>query len=110
MNISKKYQGICLDGRDITYNIMPDADVKFFLTASIKVRALRRTKELRKNGFNVSINEVYKSIKNRDKSDYSRSIAPLKITKGAIKINTTNLTIRKTFLILKDKIDKKIIS
>ena len=91
------------------YNIMPDADVKFFLTASIKVRALRRTKELRKNGFNVSINEVYKSIKNRDKSDYSRSVAPLKITKDAIKINTTNLTIRKTFLILKDKIDKKII-
>ncbi|WP_415290754.1 (d)CMP kinase [Candidatus Pelagibacter sp. Uisw_136] len=109
VNISKKYQGICLDGRDITYNIMPDADVKFFLTASIKVRALRRTKELRKNGFNVSINEVYKSIKNRDKSDYSRSVAPLKITKDAIKINTTNLTIRKTFLILKDKIDKKII-
>ena len=110
MNISKKYKGICLDGRDITYNIMPDADVKFFLTASIKVRALRRTKELRKKGFNISVNEVYKSIKNRDKSDYSRSIAPLKITKDTIKIDTTNLTIRKTFSILKDKIEKKIIS
>ena len=108
INISKRYRGICLDGRDITYNIMPDADVKFFLTASIKIRALRRTKELNKNGYNTSINEVYKSIKSRDKSDYTRSIAPLKITKDAIKINTSNLTIRKTFLILKNKIDKKL--
>ena len=87
---------------------MPDADVKFFLTASIKVRALRRTKELNKNGYNTSINKVYKSIKSRDKSDYTRSIAPLKITKDAIKINTSNLTIRKTFLILKNEIDKKL--
>ena len=85
---------------------MPDANVKFFLTASIKVRALRRTKELKKNGYNTSINEVYKSIKSRDKSDYTRSIAPLKITKDAIKINTSNLTIRKTFLILKNMIKK----
>ena len=45
-NISNKYKGICLDGRDITYNIMPDADIKIFLTASLKTRALRRAKEL----------------------------------------------------------------
>lgn len=107
-NIPKKYKGVCLDGRDITYNIMPDADVKFYLTASIKTRALRRTKELKKINFNVSYNNVYESIKKRDESDFNRKIAPLKITKDAHKINTTNLTIKKTFNKIRNIIDKKI--
>ena len=107
-NIPKKYNGVCLDGRDITYNIMSDADVKFYLTASIKTRALRRTKELKKINFNVSYNNVYESIKKRDESDFNRKIAPLKITKDAHKINTTNLTKKKTFNKIRNIIDKKI--
>ena len=107
-NIPKKYNGVCLDGRDITYNIMPDANVKFYLTASIKTRALRRTKELKKINCNVSYNNVYESIKKRDESDFNRKIAPLKITKDAHKINTTHLTIKKTFNKIKNIIDKKI--
>ena len=46
-NPPKKYRGSCLDGRDITYNIVPDADFKFFITANVKIRALRRFKELK---------------------------------------------------------------
>ena len=74
----KKYSGSCLDGRDITYNIIPDADFKFFITANIKTRALRRYKELNKLKMKISFEEVLKTIKLRDKRDYSRKIAPLK--------------------------------
>jgi len=74
-NPPKKYNGSCLDGRDITYKIMPDADFKFFITASPKTRALRRYKELKKSNKKISLSEVLKSIKKRDKSDYNRKIS-----------------------------------
>ena len=99
-----------MDGRDITYNIMPDADVKFYLTASIKIRAFRRAKELKKSNFNVSYDNVYESILKRDKSDRNRKIAPLKMTKDAYKIDTTNLTIKETFNKIRKIIDKKILT
>ena len=62
-NFPKKYNGSCLDGRDITYKIVPDAEFKFFITASTKVRAKRRYKELKKLGKGVSYKEILKSIK-----------------------------------------------
>ena len=104
----KKYSGSCLDGRDITYNIVPDADFKFFINANVKTRALRRYKELKKLKMNISYKEVLKSIKLRDKRDYSRKIAPLKKTKDSVLINTTNLSKRACFLKIKKIIDKKI--
>ena len=104
----KKYSGSCLDGRDITYNIVPDADFKFFITANIKTRALRRYRELSKLNMKISFKEVLKSIELRDKRDYSRKIAPLKKTKDSILINTTNLSKRACFLKIKKIIDKKI--
>ena len=104
----KKYNGSCLDGRDITYKIMPDADFKFFITANTKIRALRRFKELKKFNKKISFNKVLKSIKKRDKSDYNRKISPLKKTQDSILINTTNLTKRSCFLKIKQIIDKKI--
>ena len=91
-NPPKKYNGSCLDGRDITYKIIPDADFKFFITASAKTRALRRFKELKSLNKKISLEEVLKSIKKRDKSDYNRKISPLKKTQDSILINTTNLT------------------
>ena len=103
----KRYSRSCLDGRDITYNIVPDADFKFFITANIKIRALRRYKELRQLNMKISYKEVLKSIKLRDKRDYSRKIAPLKKTKDSILINTTNLSKRACFLKIKKIIDKK---
>ncbi len=104
----KKYAGSCLDGRDITYKIIPDADFKFFITANIRTRALRRYKELRQLKKKVSFKEVLKSLKNRDKSDYNRRISPLKKTKDSILINTTNLSKRACFLKIKKIMDLKI--
>ncbi len=107
-NPPKKYNGSCLDGRDITYNIVPDADFKFFITANAKIRALRRYKELKGLKKKVPYLEVLKSIKKRDKSDLNRKIAPLKKTKDSLLINTTNLNKRSCFLKLKKIIDRKL--
>ena len=107
-NPPKKYFGSCLDGRDITYNIVPDADMKFFITANVKVRANRRFKELKSLDKKISYNEVLKSIKKRDKNDYNRKISPLKKTKDSVLINTSNLTKRACFLKIKKLIDKKL--
>ena len=107
-NPPKKYNGSCLDGRDITYNIVPDAEFKFFITASVKTRALRRYKELKSLKKIISYDEVLKSIKKRDKSDYNRRISPLKKTKDSVLINTTNLSKRACFLKIKKIIDRKI--
>ena len=107
-NPPKKYDGSCLDGRDITYNIVPDADFKFYITANLKTRALRRYKELKLIKKNISYKEVLKSIKNRDKSDFSRKISPLKKTKDSLLINTTNLTKRSCFLKIKKIIDRNL--
>ena len=108
-NPPKNFKGSCLDGRDITYKIVPDADLKFFITANVKTRALRRYKELKKLNKKISYNEVLKSIKKRDKSDYNRKFSPLKKTKDSLLINTTNLTKRACFLKIKKIIDKKYI-
>ena len=107
-NPPKKYDGSCLDGRDITYNIIPDADLKFFITANLKTRAKRRFIELKRLKKGLTYNEVLKSIKNRDKSDYNRRISPLKKTKDSMLINTTNLSKRACFLKIKKIIDRKI--
>ena len=87
---------------------MKDATVKFFITASLKVRALRRFKELKSLKKKITYGEVLKSIKKRDKNDFNRKISPLKKTKDSILINTTNLTKRSCFLKIKKIMDKKI--
>ena len=107
-NPPKKYKGSVLDGRDIGSVIVPDADVKLFISASIKVRALRRYKELKAKNNKISYQEVLKSIKKRDKSDINRKISPLKKTKESILINTSNLSISSCFLKIKKIIDRKI--
>ena len=107
-NPPNKYKGSCLDGRDITYNIVPDADFKFFVTADIKTRAKRRYKELKGIKENITYNEVLKSIIKRDKSDFNRKVYPLKKTKDSILINTTKLSKRACFLKIKKIIDRKL--
>ena len=108
-NPPKKYNGSCLDGRDITYKIIPNAEFKFFISANIATRAKRRFLELKRFNQKIHYNEVLKSIKKRDKSDYNRKISPLKKTKDSILINTTNLSKRACFLKIKKIIDKKLI-
>tara|TARA_B110000027_G_C15948813_1_gene224661 strand:+ start:23 stop:676 length:654 start_codon:yes stop_codon:yes gene_type:complete len=107
-NPPNKYNGSCLDGRDICSVIVPDADFKFFITANVKTRALRRYKELKKKNKKITLQEVLKSIKKRDKSDYNRKISPLKKTKDSVLINSSNLTIRACFLKIKQIIDRKL--
>ena len=107
-NPPKRYKGSCLDGRDICSVIVPDADIKLFITANLKTRSLRRFKELKTKKNTITFQEVLKSIKKRDKSDINRKISPLKKTKDSILINTTNLSIRRSFLKIKKIIDRKI--
>ena len=107
-NPPKRFKGSCLDGRDITYNIIPDAEFKFFITANVKTRAQRRFKELNRLNKSISFQEVLKSIKKRDKSDYNRKISPLKKTKDSVLLNTSKLTKRACFLKIKKIIDGKI--
>ena len=106
----KKYAGSCLDGRDICSVIVPDADVKLFITANLRTRAFRRYKELKTKNKNISYHEVLKSVKKRDKSDINRKISPLKKTKDSILLNTSNLSIRRCFLKIKKIIDRKIVT
>ena len=107
-NPPKKYKGSCLDGRDICSVIVPDADIKLFITANIKTRAMRRFRELKAQNNEISYQDVLKSIKKRDKSDIKRKISPLKKTNDSILLNTSNLSIRRCFLKIKKIIDKKI--
>ena len=106
-NPPKRFDGSCLDGRDITYKIIPDANFKFFITANIRTRALRRYNELKGLNKRINYKDVVKNIKKRDKSDYNRKISPLKKTKDSILINTSNLSKRACFLKIKKIIDRK---
>ena len=107
-NPPKKFRGSILDGRASPGVIVKDATIKFFITANIKIRALRRFKELKSLKRKITYEEVLKSIKKRDKSDYQRRYSPLKKTKDSILINTSNLTKRACFLKIKRIIDKKL--
>ena len=108
-NPPKGFNGSCLDGRDITYKIIPDADFKFFLTANINTRAKRRYKELKRINKKIKFSDVLKNIKKRDKNDFQRKVSPLKKTKDLILIDTTNLTIKSCFLKLKKLLIEKFI-
>ena len=104
----KKYKGSILDGRDITSVVVPDADVKLYVTASLIVRTKRRYKELKKLRKKVRYKEVLKSMKNRDRHDRTRKHSRLKRTRDSHLINTTNLTIRESFLKTKKIVDRKL--
>jgi cytidylate kinase len=84
---------IVVDGRDIGTEVLPNSDIKIFLTASLEERARRRWKELKERGENVSFQDVLKEIEERDKADSTRSISPLRPAKDAIVIDTTDKTI-----------------
>ena len=81
---------VIMDGRDIGTVVLPNADVKIFLTASPIERAKRRHEELIRNGNKISYEEVLKSINERDFNDSNREIAPLKPADDAVLVDTTN--------------------
>ena len=100
--------GIVVDGRDITTVIFPDAEIKFYITASLKDRANRRFEELVLNNPKIDKKLVIKELQKRDQRDMERSTAPLKIAKDAIEIDTTDLTIEKVNSIVQREIEKVI--
>ena len=104
----KKYKGSVLDGRDIITVQVKDAMFKFFITASLEVRAKRRFKEYNNLNKKITYNEVLKSLRNRDKSDKQRKYGPLKKTKDSILINTSKLSKKSSFKIIKAIMDKKL--
>ena len=85
--------GAVLDGRDIGTVIAPDADVKLFVTASEEVRARRRQKELERRGMHASFDDVLADIHARDERDSGREVAPLKESKDALHLDTSELDV-----------------
>ena len=84
---------VVMDGRDIGTNVLPDANVKIYLTASVDTRAKRRYDELTEKGISCDYNEIAADIKERDKRDMNRSIAPLKQAEDAVLIDSSDMTI-----------------
>ena len=103
-----KDKSIVMDGRDIGSVVFPDADVKFYIDASLKVRAKRRWNDLIVNEKNISLNDVINDLFNRDKIDVNRKISPLIVPQDSIKINTDNFTIDQVVHKMIKLIDKKI--
>ena len=94
VNFANQKNGAVLDGRDIGTAICPNADFKFYVTASAEVRAARRLKELHENGEKITLEELVAQIKERDTRDASRDYAPLLKAADAIELDTTELDIR----------------
>ena len=91
-----KSGGVVMDGRDIGTHVLPDADIKIFLTASIAERAKRRWLELTEKGYTIDLAELETEIAARDKEDSERELAPLIAAPDAINIDTTQLSIDET--------------
>ena len=99
-------RGVILDGRDIGTVVLPEANIKFFVTASIEARAERRWKELISLGQSTIKRHVEKDIRDRDKRDSKRKYSPLVASQDAILINTTNLDANEVFLLAKKHIEE----
>lgn len=84
---------VIMDGRDIGTNILPHADVKIYLTASVETRAKRRYDELRAKGADCNLEEISRDIKERDERDMTRKIAPLRQAKDAVLVDSSFMSI-----------------
>lgn len=99
-----KNNNVIMDGRDIGSVILPDAQYKFFLTASAEVRADRRFKELKEKGIDIDYNALLEEIIQRDYNDSHRATAPLKQTEDAILIDSSNMTLEESINAIADRI------
>lgn len=99
---------VVMDGRDISTVVLPHATVKIFLTASPEVRAKRRCDELSAKGQKVDYNKVLKDIQQRDYQDTHREIAPLKMSRDSIKVDTSDMTIEEVLEKLKEIVVQKV--
>lgn len=99
---------VVMDGRDIGTVVLPKATVKIFLTASPEVRAKRRTKELLEKGQKANFDQILKEIQQRDYQDTHREVAPLKMARDSIKLDTSELNIDETLTAMKEIVMKKV--
>lgn len=86
-------KGVVMDGRDIGTVVFPDAELKIFMTADPKVRAVRRFEELKRKGDDVSLEEIERNIMERDMADQNREVGPLKMAPDAIALNNSDMTL-----------------
>lgn len=88
-----KTQNVIMDGRDIGTCVLPHADVKVYLTASVEARAKRRYQELQEKGEDCNLEEIAHDIEERDRRDMTREIAPLKQAEDAVLVDSSDMTI-----------------
>ena len=100
---------VVMDGRDIGSVVLPNATVKIFLTASPEVRARRRTDELLAKGKKASYEQVLKDIQQRDYQDTHREVAPLKMCRDSVKLDTSDMNIDEVLQEMKNIIAKKVV-
>ena len=103
-----RHHNVIMDGRDIGTVVLPDADVKIFLTASAEVRAQRRTEELLAKGQKANFEQILKEIKQRDYQDTHREIAPLKMARDSVKMDTSEMDIDEVVATIRQIVGKKI--
>lgn len=103
-----KTHNVVMDGRDIGTVVLPKATVKIFLTASPEVRAQRRTKELLEKGKKANYDQILKEIQQRDYQDTHREVAPLKMSRDSVKLDTSDLDIPGTLAAMKDIVARKV--
>ena len=100
---------VVMDGRDIGTVVLPDADVKIYLTASAEVRARRRLAEFQAKGDKkMSYETVLRDIRQRDDRDMNRKIAPLRCAKDAVRLDTSELTIAQSVDAIKEIVEKRL--
>ncbi len=104
--MAKKYD-VVMDGRDIGTTILPDAQVKIFLTASVQVRAMRRYKELLAKGQEADLAQIEADIEERDYRDSHREVAPLKQAEDAVLLDSSDMTIEEVVEKMKEIIKEK---
>lgn len=106
-DVAKSYN-VIMDGRDIGTVVLPDAQVKIFLTASAEVRAKRRFEELQAKGSKDSYEKVLKDLQQRDYQDSHRAIAPLKQAHDAVKVDTSDLDIDGVVAAIREIVRQKV--
>ena len=106
-DVAKQYN-VIMDGRDIGTVVLPRATVKIFLTASAEVRAKRRCDELLAKGQKANYDQVLKEIQQRDYQDTHREVAPLKMSRDSIKVDTSDMDIDGVVAAIRDIVAKKV--
>ena len=106
-DVAKQYN-VIMDGRDIGTVVLPRATVKIFLTASAEVRAKRRCDELLAKGQKANYDQVLKEIQQRDYQDTHREVAPLKMSRDSIKVDTSDMDLDGVVAAIRDIVAKKV--